>query len=164
MGNLSSISQNFINLTLTSLDEPTFTKTIAEEREYGVDYEKIEQQYHFAPSKKSALHMELEDLQAAIENDDHTVTNEFTSSNISSNDKLDAIYLPYDFITPSQTNAIPPADELRLRSIAGEIITEAGYSLRLPWYAVITAQALFQRFYYRYMGILATKKSNSFSI
>lgn len=141
--------QSFINLNIPYLDETTFTKTITEEREYGVDYEKIEQQYHFVPSKKSALDMELEDLQAAIEKDDHTVTNDFTSNNISSNDKLDAIYLPYDFITPSQTNAIPPADELRLRSIAGEIITEAGYSLRLPWYAVITAQALFHRFYYR---------------
>lgn len=146
MGNLF---QSFINLNIPYLDETTFTKTITEEREYGVDYEKIEQQYHFVPSKKSALDMELEDLQAAIEKDDHTVTNDFTSNNISSNDKLDAIYLPYDFITPSQTNAIPPADELRLRSIAGEIITEAGYSLRLPWYAVITAQALFHRFYYR---------------
>jgi len=66
------------------------------------------------------------------------------------NDKIDAIYLPYDFITPSQKHGIPAADELRLRNIAGEIITEAGYSLRLPWYATITAQAIFQRFYYRY--------------
>jgi len=80
---------------------------------------------------------------------ERTVTNEFTSSNNSSNDKLESSYISQRFITPSQHNSMSLQDELRLRNISAELITETGFSLKLPWYTVITAQSLFHRFYYR---------------
>jgi len=78
-----------------------------------------------------------------------TVTNEFTSSNNSSNDKLESSYISQSFITPSQHHGISQQDELRLRNLAAELIIEAGFSLKLPWYTVITAQSLFHRLFYR---------------
>ncbi len=66
------------------------------------------------------------------------------------NDKLESIYVPYHFPTPSRTQGLSLSDENKLRALAVELIIEAGFSLRLPWSAVITAQTLFHRFYYRF--------------
>lgn len=45
-------------------------------------------------------------------------------------------------------------EELKLRILGAEMILEAGYSLKVPWFAISTSQAIFHRFYLRYLPII----------
>jgi hypothetical protein len=93
------------------------------------------------------------EFEESHDKEDHTGANGNALLNNNSNDNFDAIYLPPGSTTPSQSHSISPQDELRLRIAGAEMILQAGYSLKLPWYTIATGQALFQRFYYRYNAL-----------
>jgi len=119
------------NVDNFTADPETMEKIIAEELTYGVDYRETEKKYYF------------------VFDEENGVTNTQNDQPSNSYEKLECIYIRPGFLTPSQKEKMTETEELRLRILGAEMIQEAGYSLRLPWYAIATAQAIFHRFYFR---------------
>jgi hypothetical protein len=112
-------------------DPETMNAIIEEEKTYGIDWQQIERRFYFV----------FEEENPAI--------NQFSEQPNISVERLECIFIRPGFVTPSQKEKITESEELRLRILGAELIMEAGYSLRLPWYAIATAQAIFHRFYFR---------------
>lgn len=124
-------NSNLIPSVLTSPDPETFQKYLEEEKAHGIDYQVLEKSYYF-PFE-----------------DPNSVTSLTTQQNLPSYHKTENIFIHPSYITPSQKTKMTPTEELHLRIIGAEMIKEAGYSLRLPWYSILTGQNLFQRFFTR---------------
>jgi hypothetical protein len=124
-------TSTLIPSVLTSPDPELLKKYLDEEKEYGIDYEQLEKTYYFKFEESE------------------TVTNSETQTKVPSFHKHENIFIHPSYITPSQKTQMTPTEEYNLRILGAQMIKEAGYSLRLPWYSILTGQNIFHRFYTR---------------
>ncbi len=125
-------NSNLITKVIISPDPDTYVRYIEEEKAVGIDYEQIEKKYYFAF------------------NDNSTVPNPINQQSTISYAKLECIFVHPSYITPSRRDKMTENEELRLRILGSQMIIEAGYSLKIPWFTIATCQSIFQRFYVRY--------------
>lgn len=106
-------------------------RKLEEEKEYGINPEKLEEEYFYR----------LESV------NDHL--NDSITPNNPGFDKVELSNLPPNLKTISEIEGITEEDEKILRVFGADLLYRAGHLLRLPITTVITAQIIFQRFYSR---------------
>jgi hypothetical protein len=74
---------------------------------------------------------------------------QFGNTNINTTEVYEDSYIPWDNLTPSELDGMSESEEKRIRLFSCSFIQEAGIHLKLPQATILTALAIFNRFYWK---------------